>query len=132
MLPDGMSYRYLVLPPQPDAVLSPATLKKVNELANAGVAVIGPGFAESVAKLREGPFEAVTRADGLAPDVEFREPSTGAQFDWIHRRVGATEIYFLSNQSTLDATGRSCSVSPPGSPNSGTRSRAASAICRIP
>jgi len=105
VLPDGMSYRYLVLPLQPDAVLSPATLKKVNELADAGVAVIGPKtLAESVAKLREGPFDAVARADGLAPDIEFREPSTGAQFDWIHRRVGAMEICFLSNQSTLDAT----------------------------
>ena len=27
-LPDGMSYRYLVLPQQPDAILSPATLRK--------------------------------------------------------------------------------------------------------
>lgn len=104
VLPDGMSYRYLVLPPQADAVLAPATLKKVNELSQAGVAVIGPQtLAESVTKLREGPLEAVLRADGLAPDIEFREPSVGANFDWIHRRDGETEIYFVSNQSPLDA-----------------------------
>ncbi len=103
-LPDAMSYRYLVLPQQADAVLSAATLTKVNELAEAGITVIGPAaLAGSVAKLREGPPEAVTRADGLWPDVEFRDPSPGVTFDWIHRRDGETEIYFISNQSAVDA-----------------------------
>ena len=92
-LPDGMSYRCLVLPYRPDAILSPATLKKVNQLAEAGVTVI-----------REGSLDAVVRANGLAPDIEFRSASAGSNFDWIHRRDGATEIYFLSNQSTLAAT----------------------------
>ncbi|MCX6899514.1 MAG: glycosyl hydrolase [Verrucomicrobia bacterium] len=91
-LPDGMSYRYLVLSHRPDAILSPATLKKVNQLAEAGVTVI-----------REGPLDAVVRADGLAPDIEFRSTSQCANFDWIHRRDGATEIYFISNQSALNA-----------------------------
>jgi hypothetical protein len=100
-----MSYRYLVLPHQPDAVLSPATLKKVNQLAEAGVPVIAPrNLASSVTKLRDGALDAVARADGLIPDIEFRNPSPGAAFDWIHRRDGETEIYFLSNQSALDAT----------------------------
>jgi len=104
-LPDGMSYRYLVLPHQPDAILSSATLKKVNQLAEAGVTVIAPKtLAGSVTKMREGPLDAVTRADGLAPDIEFRDLSKGANFDWIHRRDGETEIYFISNQSALDAT----------------------------
>lgn len=104
-LPGGMSYRYLVLPHLPDAILSPATLKKVNELAKAGVTVIGPkNLAGLVAKMREDPLDVVTRADGLAPDIEFRNPSQGANFDWIHRRDGETEIYFLSNQSARDAT----------------------------
>ena len=104
-LPDGMSYRYLVLPHQPDAILLPATLKKINELAEAGVMVIGPKtLAASVAKLREGSLDAVVRADGLAPDIECRNPSPGANCDWIHRRDGETDIYFISNQSALDAT----------------------------
>jgi hypothetical protein len=92
-LPDGMSYRYLVLPRQPDAVLSLATQQKINELAAAGVTVI-----------RDGPLDAVTRTDGLLPDIEFRNPAPGVGFDWIHRRDGTTDIYFLSNQSAVATT----------------------------
>jgi len=104
-LPDGMSYRYLVLPHLPDAILSPATLKKVNELADAGVTVIGPKtLAGTVARLREGPLDAVTGADGLPPDIEFRNPSPSSSFDWIHRRDGAAEIYFVRNQTARHAT----------------------------
>ena len=104
-LPDGMSYRYLVLPHQADALLSPPTLRKVNELAEAGVVVIGPtNLAAAVENLRVGPLDAVTRGDGLTPDIEFRDSSPGADFDWIHRRDGGAEIYFLSNQGANTAT----------------------------
>ena len=110
-LPDGMSYRYLVLPHQAGAILAPATLKKINELAEAGVPVIGPqALAASVPKVREGTLDALVRADGLAPDIEFRAVSAPSAlspqpsaFDWIHRRDGETEIYFISNQKSLDA-----------------------------
>jgi hypothetical protein len=102
-LPDGMSYRYLVLPHQPGAILSPATLRRVNQLAEAGVTVIGPPhLAGVVTRRREGPLDAVTRSDGLAPDVEFRDGSAGAEFDWIHRRDGTTDLYFLSNQTARE------------------------------
>jgi hypothetical protein len=105
VLPDGMSYRYLVLPHQPNAVLSSPVVKKINELAAAGVTVTGPKtLAGSITKMREGTLDAVIRADGLAPDIEFPFTSAGAKFDWIHRRDGKTDIYFISNQSTLIAT----------------------------
>jgi hypothetical protein len=105
VLPDGMSYRYLALPHQPNAVLSSPVVKKINELAAAGVTVTGPKtLAGSITKMREGTLDAVIRADGLAPDIEFPFASAGAKFDWIHRRDGKTDIYFISNQSTLIAT----------------------------
>lgn len=104
LLPDGMNYRYLVLPDRPEAILSAITLRKVNQLAEAGVMVIGPKtLAGSVARLRPGPWDAVARADGLAPDLEFRNPSQGATFDWIHRRDGQSDIYFISNQGSREA-----------------------------
>jgi hypothetical protein len=103
VLPDGMSYRYLVLPHDDKAILSPATLKKVNELAASGVTVIGPAARlPDVPKLRQGTLDAITRADGQGPDIEFRTAVPGAKFDWIHRRDGETEIYFVCNQSLQD------------------------------
>ena len=105
VLPNGMSYRYLVLPHPPNAILAPATLKKANELAAAGLTVIGPAaLAGSIASMRQGTLDAVVRADGLAPDIEFRNPSQAAGFDWIHRRDGGMDIYFISNQSAIPAT----------------------------
>lgn len=101
VLPDGMSYRYLVLPHNSNAVISPAALKKIKKLAKSGVTVIGPKtLAQEVPKMREGLLDAVVRGDGLAPDIEFRDTSAGAKFDWIHRRDGEASIYFVSNQST--------------------------------
>jgi hypothetical protein len=102
-LPDGMSYRYLVLPHEANAILSPSTLKKVNELAAAGVAVIGPqALATGVPNLRVGALTDVVSKDSLLPDIGFKTSVPGAKFDWIHRRDGETEIYFISNQSLLD------------------------------
>ena len=95
MLPDGMSYRYLVLPAAPDAILLPATLKKINELAAAGVPVLGPN-------MRQGSLDAIVRDDGLLPDIEFRQTPGKARFAWLHRRDGETDIYFISNQVAED------------------------------
>jgi hypothetical protein len=107
VLPDGMSYRYLVLPDQTDAILSPAVLKKVNQLAESGVTVVGPrALAGSVVGMREGSAVAVARADGLSPDIEFVNPSPGASFDWIHRHDDGTDIYFVSNQGANDSSAR--------------------------
>jgi hypothetical protein len=105
VLPSGMSYGYLVLPHKADAIISPATLKRINELAGAGVTVIGPkALAGSVTRMREGALDAVVRSDGLAPDIEFRGVSNGARFDWIHRRSADAEIYFVANLARVEAT----------------------------
>jgi hypothetical protein len=103
VLPDGLSYRYLVLPHEANAILSPATLKKINELAAAGVHVIGPqALATGVPNLHVGTLTDVVSKDSLVPDIAFKSSIPGAKFDWIHRRDGETDIYFVSNQSLLD------------------------------
>ena len=49
-------------------------------------------------------LDEIVQADGLAPDIEFRNVSPQARLDWIHRRDGDCEIYFVSNQSAVSAT----------------------------
>ena len=139
VLPDGMSYRYLVLPHDASRSVSPVVLQKIKELATGGVTVIGPrptaapGLTdhpecdEQVKKLADalwpadsaasGPrkigsgrlisgmtLDEIVQADGLAPDVEFRDVNPQARLDWIHRRSSDCEIYFVSNQSAAPTT----------------------------
>ncbi len=130
VLPDGMSYRYLVLPHDASWSVSPAVLRKIKELAEAGVTVVGPrpiaapgltdyprsdeqvqeladalwaGEAASDRVISGVTLDEIVQRDGLPPDVEFRNASPQAKLDWIHRRDGDSEIYFLSNQSRVAA-----------------------------
>jgi len=56
------------------------------------------------------PLAAILRDRGLGPDVAFIAPRDGAQFDWIHRRDGETDLYFVANllqgPETVDAVFR--------------------------
>ena len=141
VLPDGMSYRYLVLPHDASWSVSPVLLQKIKELSEAGVTVIrprpttAPGLTDrpqrdrQVKKLADvlwGPEETasghrktgsgrliwgqsldeVVQTDGLAPDVEFRNASPDARLDWIHRSDSNSDIYFLSNQSAVEAAAK--------------------------
>lgn len=49
-------------------------------------------------------LDRIVRSDGVAADVEFRNTGSGAKLDWIHRRDGDCDIYFLSNQTTRTTT----------------------------
>jgi hypothetical protein len=103
-LPDGMSYRYLVLPHDPYATLSPRTVARIAELSQLGVVVVGPErWNKDIAGLRNTPLERLVRTDGLPPDVEFSNQTSGAELDWIHRSSGNTDIYFISNQKAFAA-----------------------------
>ena len=123
VLPDGVSYRLLVLPDRPQMAL-PA-LRRISELVAAGAAVIGPKPQSAASRLdlverrdefakltrelwdagRIGPSRAareVLAAAGVAPDVELSPASP--DLDWIHRRDGDSDIYFVANRATTAAS----------------------------
>ena len=129
VMPDGMSYRVLVLPDR-DTML-PQVARKIRQLVNDGATVIGPkpwsspslenypACDRDVAEIgnevwgdcdgktiQERAFghgkviwgksiEAVLNAEKIAPDVQF---SDGSGIMWIHRIIGNSDVYFISNQ----------------------------------
>jgi hypothetical protein len=119
-LPDGMTYRALVLPSAPR--MTPALLQKLKEFADAGATIIGPKPSASPSlvgypqcddevkqlsdklwgsgKIISGKSEVdVLRSLGVKPDFECAMPIPPLA---IHRVVGDTDIYFVSNQRNLD------------------------------
>jgi hypothetical protein len=119
VVPCGMSYRLLVLPDL--KVMSLPVLKKVHELVKAGAAVCGPRpeknpslagapaadqeFTQlcdqlwSSGKVANKPAKEVLASLGVLPDFEVRDMKGPDKMDYIHRRDGDAEIYFLSNQA---------------------------------
>lgn len=153
VLPDGMSYRVLVLPDR--EVISLPVLRKLKELVAAGATVIGPrplreqslkdypSCDAEVAKLAEelwGAFvvpalagsskppeggttngehrlgkgrvitgmtaRQVLETNGVTQDFHFVSHSN-TPLDYVHRRDGDTEIYFVANRTNL-ATANIC------------------------
>ena len=131
VLPDGMSYRVLVLPERP--VLPLAVMEKIAELVKAGATVIGPkppripgltGYPQSEGRLQEiadklwvkqecgkgrvlsgVTIREVLGKDGVPPDFAFKADAPDAMMDFIHRQDSETEIYFVINRrnKTLNA-----------------------------
>ena len=120
VLPDGMSYGVLVLRDSP--VISLPVLRKLRELAAAGAIILGPkpvaatglqGFPQSDAEVRElaGALwdkgliatnlsgRAALTAQGVLPDFAYSGADAQTALNYIHRRAGATEIYFVANSS---------------------------------
>ena len=126
VLPDGMSYRVLVLSDRD--MISLPVLKKIKELIAAGATIIGPKPAHGetlenfpasdgeVTKLADeiwnrkiGTGRVIAdksareflQADGVPPDCEFLPAAnSSANFDYIHRTADDAEIYFVANRST--------------------------------
>lgn len=123
VLPDGMSYRLLVLPAR--AQISLAVLRKVQALVAAGATVVGPK-PEAATSLSDQPAadrEVKTLADALwsapgerqiragesarqalqrlsvGPDVVAMAGERPVEIDWVHRRDGDAEIYFVANRA---------------------------------
>jgi hypothetical protein len=126
VLPDGMSYRVLVLPDRD--VISLRALEKLKALAAAGAAIIGPKPARgetlrdfaatdaAVAKLADELWgngrilagrsaREVLLGQGVKPDFEWSsEGAATPEIDFLHRTAGEVEIYFVANRSTNAAT----------------------------
>jgi hypothetical protein len=124
-LPDGMSYRLLVLPAR--EVISLPVLRKIQELVEAGATVVGPkplyasgltGFPESDAQvcaiadvlwgahtgkgrvISDLTAREVLASDAIPPDFELtNDADENARIHWIHRRDGDTDIYFVATRS---------------------------------
>jgi hypothetical protein len=139
VLPDGVSYRYFVIPEGVADSLTPVLLAKIRQLVEEGVTLVGGrprqslgltdypragrqveqhaaamwGTDTSEAGLRKvgsgrviwgRSLEEVLRADRLRPDLELRDLSGGAELDWLHRRDGQQDIYFVANLSEQSAS----------------------------
>jgi hypothetical protein len=136
VLPDGMSYRILVLPDT--KFMTPAIARKIRDLVGAGATVVGPkprispslsgypacdyevlrigdevwggvdGRAVTEHAFGKGrvvwgkPLKEVLVSLNTPPDFEYDGMnSQGApmhRLAYIHRQIGAAEVYFVSNQ----------------------------------
>ena len=127
-LPDGMSYRLLVLPQT--GRMTPPLLRKIKELAQAGATIVGPppqkspslsGFPECDSEVRALATLIWGEGDGSQPAerrlesgrvFRQREPekiladmgiapdfTSGEPLRCIHRRVDGTDIYFVANHT---------------------------------
>jgi hypothetical protein len=158
VLPDGMSYKILVLQncvssspeiakevsgyqnlsvsPVPSNTMSLPVIRKIRDLLLAGATVIGPppiasaelkGYPESDDQVRKiaaeiwGNLDGKNRTerrfgkgriiwgktpkeilmtDGVTPDFSFTgQPDKPDDFDYIHRRTGKADIYFVINRT---------------------------------
>lgn len=141
VLPDGMSYAMLVLPPS--RFMTPAMIRTIANLVRDGATVVGPrpeqspsltGYPACDVTVRQLAMEVWGPCDGttvkehrygrgrvfwglsmpeilrrlrILPDFEVVSPAS-ARLEYIHRRIGAAEVYFVSNQQqrTVTATCR--------------------------
>jgi hypothetical protein len=121
VLPDGMSYRVLVLPDRRE--ISLAVLKKIKELAEAGATIVGPKpergetladksatdaeikkIANSLWKgkvISNRSARKVLLDAGVVPDCQFLAKG---DFDYIHRNDGDTDIYFVAHRTNTTAS----------------------------
>jgi hypothetical protein len=136
VLPDGMSYRILVLP-QTDR-MTPRVVRKIRDLVAGGATVIGPrpisspsleGFPDADREVRQIADEVWGDLDGemrnrrffgkgvviwglpitsaLSVPRDFEfAGSLDADLAWIHRRAGDVDLYFVANRSDHEIDGQ--------------------------
>ncbi len=127
VLPDGMTYRMLILPP--DETMTPELLRKIKQLVADGATVIGPrpkrspslqGYPECDDEVKALAAELWGKCDGKTVTMKrygkgliiYGKPmdevlaimrlkpdfeSSAEDIPFIHRRVGDTDIFFTAN-----------------------------------
>jgi len=131
ILPDGMSYRLLVLPE--GTTMTVGLLRKIRDLVEQGARVMGPrperapdlgNYPESDEEVRRlahevwgdvdgqtvksrsfgrgrvywtQPLRPVLDELGISPDFEHTARTRDAAINYIHRRIGDAEVYFVAN-----------------------------------
>jgi hypothetical protein len=108
VLPDGMTYRALVLPNAP--AMTPELLRKIEELAKAGATIIGkpaskspslsayPDCDKDAAQIASSlktdgrKPEEVLAAKGVIPDFTSNRP-----LQFIHKKIAGDDVYFVAN-----------------------------------
>jgi len=120
VFPSGMSYRVLALPD--DGAMTPALLRKLKQLADAGATIVGKkstqspslrGWPQCDAEVKQLADELWSKdirdktamealvALGVKPD--FVCADSAARLAYIHRIAEGAEIYFISNQKAASA-----------------------------
>ena len=133
LLPDGMSYRLLVLPDGP--AMTPPLVGKLKELVEAGATVLGPrplkspslsGYPQCDEQVQQLSAQLWGDCDGqrvkehalgrgrvvcgVSPEKLLKasgvQPDFTCSLPWrfLHRTTGAAEIYFLANSQPFEAT----------------------------
>lgn len=128
VLPEGASYRLLMLPPDLKA-MTPGVMAKVRELVEQGAAVLGPkpqfsptlrGYPESERQMLQSAarlwdehatgagriFASGSVADalgalGVQPDFKYTGDRRDAEVSWAHHRLPDADVYFVSNRQRL-------------------------------
>ena len=137
VLPDGMSYRILVMPDS--RFMTPEMIGKIERLVRAGAVVVAPkpekspslsGYPDCDARVRQladrvwGNCNGTTikqvrygrglivwgmnlgdllRQMRIKPDFETSDKPGTKRLNWIHRRVGAADVYFVANSTYTPA-----------------------------
>jgi len=117
-VPDGPSYRVMVLPPA--ETMTPELLRKLKDLVDSGATVVGPrpvkspslagypGCDDAVRKLADSLWgtgkiiadrtpEEVLAAQGVPPDFVSQPP-----LRYIHKQLNDVELYFVANGRPWD------------------------------
>jgi len=100
VLPDGLSYKLLVLPDKLD--IPPEVVARVEEMIKAGARVLVQN--PEVARTMQGKVFSEMSVDDALRKMSVTEDFVGDsdKLDFIHRKIGDTDLYFVRNKTDED------------------------------